>query len=178
MQGFGGAHCQLWRVAEGHAQFYYDHQNPGYTLEALYDIIAGHLGSDMRPIYGPPRVGAGPDVRLACQLRPLRDLSVVPLVPPQISLLTARGPYADLIKYGQTKVGGDILNVSVFGGFPYADTPDADGSVLVWAETASAAIRASSRSSSRPRSSPKRSRRAASSSGAWPPGGAFSAAYQ
>ena len=32
---------QLWRVAEGHAQFYYDHQNPGYTLEALYDIIAG-----------------------------------------------------------------------------------------------------------------------------------------
>lgn len=30
------------------------------------------------------RVGAGPDVRLACQLRPLRDLSVVPLVPPQI----------------------------------------------------------------------------------------------
>ena len=30
------------------------------------------------------RVGAGPDVRLACQLRPLRDLSVVPLVPPQM----------------------------------------------------------------------------------------------
>ena len=37
----------------------------------------------------------------------------LPLVPPQISLLTARGPYADLIKYGQTKVGGDIMNVSV-----------------------------------------------------------------
>ncbi len=32
---------QLWRVAEGHAQNYYDHQVPGYTLEALYDIIAG-----------------------------------------------------------------------------------------------------------------------------------------
>ena len=32
---------QLWRVAEGHAQFYYDHQVPAYTVEALYDIIAG-----------------------------------------------------------------------------------------------------------------------------------------
>ncbi|EQM66600.1 DUF1329 domain-containing protein [Pseudomonas tohonis] len=32
---------QLWRVAEGHAQFYYNQQVPAYTLEALYDIIAG-----------------------------------------------------------------------------------------------------------------------------------------
>jgi microcystin degradation protein MlrC len=47
----------------------------------------------------------------------------VPLVPPQISLLTAKGPYADLIKYGQAKVGGDILNVSVMAGFAYSDSP-------------------------------------------------------
>ena len=33
------------------------------------------------------------------------------------------GPYADLIKYGQTKVGGDILNVSVMAGFAYSDSP-------------------------------------------------------
>ncbi|MNF35432.1 hypothetical protein D3C85_181930 [compost metagenome] len=32
---------QLWRVAEGHAQNYYNHQVPSYTLEALYDIVAG-----------------------------------------------------------------------------------------------------------------------------------------
>ncbi|MBK3463599.1 MAG: DUF1329 domain-containing protein [Pseudomonas sp.] len=32
---------QLWRVAEGHAEYYYDHQTQAYTLEALYDIIAG-----------------------------------------------------------------------------------------------------------------------------------------
>jgi adenylate cyclase len=30
------------------------------------------------------RIGAGPGVRLACQLRPLKNLSVLPLVPPQI----------------------------------------------------------------------------------------------
>jgi len=32
---------QLWRVAEGHAQQYFNHQVPGYTLEALYDLVAG-----------------------------------------------------------------------------------------------------------------------------------------
>lgn len=47
----------------------------------------------------------------------------VPIVSPPIALLTARGPYADLIKYGQTKVGGDIMNVSVMAGFAYADSP-------------------------------------------------------
>jgi microcystin degradation protein MlrC len=47
----------------------------------------------------------------------------VPIVSPPIALLTARGPYADLINYGQTKVGGDIMNVSVMAGFAYADSP-------------------------------------------------------
>jgi microcystin degradation protein MlrC len=51
------------------------------------------------------------------------EMVKLPLVPPQIALLTARGPYADMIKYGQTKVGGDILNVSVMAGFAYADSP-------------------------------------------------------
>jgi microcystin degradation protein MlrC len=32
-------------------------------------------------------------------------------------------PHTDLIKYGQTKVGGDILNVSVMAGFAYSDSP-------------------------------------------------------
>ncbi|MFI5001073.1 MAG: M81 family metallopeptidase [Reyranellales bacterium] len=47
----------------------------------------------------------------------------VPIVSPPIALLTARGPYADLIEYGQSKLGGDILNVSVMAGFAYADSP-------------------------------------------------------
>ncbi|HSX70706.1 MAG TPA: DUF1329 domain-containing protein [Pseudomonas sp.] len=32
---------QLWRVGEGHAQQYYHKQVPGYTAEALYDLISG-----------------------------------------------------------------------------------------------------------------------------------------
>jgi adenylate cyclase len=39
------------------------------------------------------RVGAAPNVRLACQLRPTRDLSIVPLLPPTVDAQTgqARG---------------------------------------------------------------------------------------
>jgi microcystin degradation protein MlrC len=51
----------------------------------------------------------------------------VPIVSPPIALLTARGPnqgpYADLIEYGQSRVGGDIVNVSVMAGFAYSDSP-------------------------------------------------------
>lgn len=50
-----------------------------------------------------------------------------PIVSPPISLLTAtgpnQGPYADLIQYGQTKVGGPVMNVSVMAGFAFADSP-------------------------------------------------------
>jgi microcystin degradation protein MlrC len=47
----------------------------------------------------------------------------IPLVPPQISLLTATGPYADVMNYGLSKVGGKVMNVSVMAGFSYSDTP-------------------------------------------------------
>ncbi|TWC31356.1 uncharacterized protein DUF1329 [Pseudomonas sp. SJZ079] len=31
----------LWRVAEAHAQYYYDKKVPWYTLETLYDLLSG-----------------------------------------------------------------------------------------------------------------------------------------
>jgi len=60
----------------------------------------------------------------------------LPLVPPQIALLTARGPYADLVKYGQTRVGGDIMNVSVMAGFAYSDSPKNGLTAVVTARNA------------------------------------------
>ena len=47
----------------------------------------------------------------------------LPLTPPSITLLTAQGPYADVIRHGQTRVGGDIMNVSVMAGFVFSDCP-------------------------------------------------------
>jgi len=41
------------------------------------------------------RVGAAPNVRLACQLRPTRDLSVVPLLPPTVDAETGQAPGGD-----------------------------------------------------------------------------------
>lgn len=55
----------------------------------------------------------------------------VPIAAPTVTLLTAEGPYADLIAYGQTKTGGDILNVSVTAGFIYSDSGKCGMSVIV-----------------------------------------------
>ncbi|KZD03389.1 M81 family metallopeptidase [Oceanibaculum pacificum] len=52
------------------------------------------------------------------------EMVKLPLVPPSIALLTAPGnPYGEIIAYGQTKLGGDIMNVSVMAGFAFSDTP-------------------------------------------------------
>lgn len=57
----------------------------------------------------------------------------LPLTPPSITLLTAEGPYAELIRYGQTRVGGDIMNVSIMAGFVFSDCPKNGYSVVVTA---------------------------------------------
>ncbi len=60
----------------------------------------------------------------------------LPLTPPSVTLLTREGPYADMIAYGQRRqqeLGGAILNVSVFGGFAFSDTPYNGVAVVVTA---------------------------------------------
>ncbi len=57
----------------------------------------------------------------------------MPLTPVTTSLLTAEGPYADLIAFGQENLNPDILNVSVVGGFAFGDTPKQCLSVIVTA---------------------------------------------
>ena len=59
-------------------------------------------------------------------IRPRGTLVRLPLAPPSVTLLTASGPYGELIDYGQRRKrehGGAILNVSIFGGFVFGDTP-------------------------------------------------------
>lgn len=55
----------------------------------------------------------------------------LPLAPPSITLLTAVGPYADLIDYGQSQQTADIMNVSVVGGFAFSDTAKNGIAVIV-----------------------------------------------
>src|SRR5438067_12929231 len=57
----------------------------------------------------------------------------LPIVPPTVTLLTAAGPYAEMIELGQRRMTPDIMNVSVMGGFAYADTAKNGPSVIVTA---------------------------------------------
>ena len=57
----------------------------------------------------------------------------LPLTPASISLLTAAGPYADLIKAGQSMMTPEIMNVSAVGGFVFSDTPKNGIAVIVTA---------------------------------------------
>ena len=57
----------------------------------------------------------------------------LPIVPPTVTMLTAAGPYAEMIELGQKRMGPEIINVSVMGGFAYADTAKNGLSVIVTA---------------------------------------------
>jgi len=55
----------------------------------------------------------------------------LPLVPPSVTLLTAEGPYAELMRFGQEFVGGAVANVSVAGGFVFSDLPKCGMTITV-----------------------------------------------
>ncbi|MEM0989091.1 MAG: M81 family metallopeptidase [Pseudomonadota bacterium] len=60
----------------------------------------------------------------------------LPLAPASVTLLSAKGPYADMIDLGQRRqaeLASKILNVSVFGNFIFSDVPENGVSVVVTA---------------------------------------------
>ena len=48
----------------------------------------------------------------------------LPLQAPQVTQLTAAGPYGEIIDIGQDRLDETILNVSICSGFTYGDTPE------------------------------------------------------
>jgi microcystin degradation protein MlrC len=73
----------------------------------------------------------------------------LPIVPPTVTMLTAAGPYADMIDFGQIKIGPrdkttdkpEIMNVSVMGGFAFSDTAKNGLTVVVTARRDQSAAR-------------------------------------
>ena len=60
----------------------------------------------------------------------------LPLTPASVTLLTASGPYGDMIDYGtrrRAELAGDILNVSIFGGFVFSDSSKNGVAIIVTA---------------------------------------------
>ena len=99
------------------------HANVSRRMTDNLSVFVGYLENPHIDIYERGVEAAKHMRELLAGTRTAVEMVKIPLVPPQIALLTAKGPYADLIKYGQTKVGGDILNVSVMAGFAYSDSP-------------------------------------------------------
>jgi microcystin degradation protein MlrC len=69
----------------------------------------------------------------------------LPLTPPSVTLLTARGPYADLVRMGVSRIQrpdeGPIAAVSVAAGFVFADLPKCGLTITVTARNDLAAAR-------------------------------------
>ncbi len=62
----------------------------------------------------------------------------MPIVAPSVRLLTAAGPYADLIARGQAEKPASVRVVSVVGGFAWGDTPENGLAILTYGEDAAA----------------------------------------
>lgn len=66
-------------------------------------------------------------------MRTSSTLVKVPMISPAVSLLTAYGPFADLVNYGQTLVQPPIINVSILPGFAPANASTNGMSIIVTA---------------------------------------------
>ena len=66
-------------------------------------------------------------------VKPQRTFIRLPIVPPTVTLLTAAGPYAEMIELGQRRMTLEIMNVSAMGGFAFADASECGLSVVVTA---------------------------------------------
>jgi microcystin degradation protein MlrC len=112
------------------------HANVSRRMVDNLSVFVGYLENPHTDIYERGVEAAGHMRQCLAGERTAIEMVKLPLVPPQISLLTAKGPYADLIRYGQSQLGGDILNVSVMAGFAYSDSPKNGLTAVVTARNA------------------------------------------
>ena len=99
------------------------HANVSPKMTDNLDVFVGYLENPHTDIRQRGVEAARHLRELLAGTRAVVAMVKLPLVPPTITLLTATGPYCDMIRYGQTRVGGDIMNVSIMAGFVYGDCP-------------------------------------------------------
>jgi microcystin degradation protein MlrC len=80
------------------------------------------------------------------RLKPVGAVLKIGTLLPSFNMRTADGPMAGIEALARVLESGKVLDVSAFGGFPYADTPDAGGTAMAYADgdatAALAAVRA------------------------------------
>jgi len=104
--------------------------------ERMVDAIDAFIGYRTNPHLDMRERGAEAAAairEILAGLRPQHAFIRLPIVPPTVTMLTAAGPYAEMIDHGQRRMTPDIMNVSVMGGFAFADTAKNGLSVVVTA---------------------------------------------
>ena len=121
------------------------HGNVSERMVEAADAIVAYRTNPHVDMFDRGREAAAALVELLDGLRPEVAFTRLPITPPTVTLLTGQGPYGELLDFGQSFVGADILNVSVLGGFVYSDTPKNGLSVVVTARSRNGAAAAAAR---------------------------------
>ena len=120
------------------------HANLSERLVEAADIVIGYTTNPHVDMRQRGEEAAFAMRRMLAGMRPKSAFIRLPLTPPSVTLLTAAGPYADMIDYGQRRMresGGEIINVTILGGFVFSDTPKNGIAIVVTAREKEAAAR-------------------------------------
>jgi microcystin degradation protein MlrC len=119
------------------------HANVSARMVDCVDMFVGYRTNPHLDMRERGRESAEHMRALLAGLRTTKALVRLPIVPPTVTMLTAKEapvrPYGEMIDLGQQRIaqgahGGKILNVSVMGGFAYGDTSKNGLSVIVTAK--------------------------------------------
>ena len=124
------------------------HANLSERLVESCDLLIGYTTNPHVDMRARGEEAAFAMRRMLAGMRPRSAFIRLPLAPPSVTLLTAAGPYADMIDYGQRRMresGGEIINVTILGGFVFSDTPKNGIAIVVAAREDEARARALAR---------------------------------
>src|SRR5438105_10421209 len=115
------------------------HANVSERMVGSVDVFIGYRTNPHLDMRERGAEAAGPIRMMLGGVKPQRAFVRLPIVPPTVTMLTAAGPYAEMIEFGQRSMTPEIMNVSVMGGFAFADTAKNGLSVVVTARGEKAA---------------------------------------
>lgn len=111
------------------------HANISGTMVEQTDVLISYITNPHVDQYERAQEAARVMAEMFEGMKPQAAFIRLPIVAPTVTMLTARGPYADLINYGQQAKGDAIVNVSVVGGFAFSDLAKNGLAIIVTARS-------------------------------------------
>jgi microcystin degradation protein MlrC len=109
------------------------HANVSERMVGSLDVFIGYRTNPHLDMRERGAEAAAAIREMLAGVKPQRAFIRLPIVPPTVTMLTAAGPYAEMIEFGQRRITPEIMNVSVMGGFAFADTAKNGLTVVVTA---------------------------------------------